>query len=266
MKRNKPYTTNEYITIVQKIHNNYYTYEKTNYLKSKAKITVTCPIHGDFEQIAADHKNGSGCPKCKAINQAKRQYSSSKTFIEKADLVHSGKYTYSECKYVNSKQKVTITCSIHGNFDQTPKDHLQGKGCPICGRTKTLNLYKDSDWETAGEKSPLFQGFQLYIVECWNHNEHFIKVGKTYTNIYKRLRKNTLPYEFKILNQYYGSAKFISELERNIHTTIKEFSYIPKISFGGRYECFSSHIKELIITTSKDLYHAQPTGDNKSNV
>ena len=90
--------------------------------------------------------------------------------------------------------------------------------------------------------------------------------GVTNTNIYKRLRKNTLPYEFKILNQYYGSAKFISELERNIHTTIKEFSYIPKISFGGRYECFSSHIKELIITTSKDLYHAQPTGDNKSNV
>lgn len=31
------------------------------------KITVTCPKHGDFTQLAYDHLNGHGCPKCGLI-------------------------------------------------------------------------------------------------------------------------------------------------------------------------------------------------------
>lgn len=40
-------------------------YSKVNYTNSKGKITIICPKHGDFEQIAGNHVRGNGCPKCK---------------------------------------------------------------------------------------------------------------------------------------------------------------------------------------------------------
>lgn len=45
-------------------HNNYYAYNEETYIKSELKMTITCPIHGDFRQVASAHKNGRGCRKC----------------------------------------------------------------------------------------------------------------------------------------------------------------------------------------------------------
>ena len=47
-----------------KIHNYKYDYSKSVYTKSKEKITITCPEHGDFIQSAASHITGSGCTSC----------------------------------------------------------------------------------------------------------------------------------------------------------------------------------------------------------
>lgn len=54
-------------------------------------------------------------------------------FIDKARGVHGGKYDYSKVVYVKSKLKVPIICMIHGDFAQTPCNHLKGAGCPCCG-------------------------------------------------------------------------------------------------------------------------------------
>ena len=29
------------------------------------KVIITCPIHGDFEQLSYNHLQGKGCPKCR---------------------------------------------------------------------------------------------------------------------------------------------------------------------------------------------------------
>lgn len=54
-------------------------------------------------------------------------------FIKKAKEVHGDKYDYSKVEYVNAKLKVCIICPIHGEFWQTPSNHLDGKGCIKCG-------------------------------------------------------------------------------------------------------------------------------------
>lgn len=55
-------------------------------------------------------------------------------FIEKASKIHEGKYDYSHSIYLNAKQKLTILCLTHGEFSQTPSNHLHNKqGCPKCG-------------------------------------------------------------------------------------------------------------------------------------
>mgnify|MGYP000283005912 CR=1 FL=1 len=48
-------------------------------------------------------------------------------------------YDYSKVVYVNTKTKVTIVCSAHGEFLQSPRNHKdRGDGCPKCaGKNKT---------------------------------------------------------------------------------------------------------------------------------
>lgn len=59
-------------------------------------------------------------------------------FASKAMLVHQSRFDYSKVAYTNNKTKVCITCPVHGEFWQTPTNHLQGKGCPSCGRLSTI--------------------------------------------------------------------------------------------------------------------------------
>ena len=53
-------------------------------------------------------------------------------FIVKARKTHSDKYDYSKVKYTNNKVKVCIICPEHGEFWQTPHNHLVGQNCPKC--------------------------------------------------------------------------------------------------------------------------------------
>ena len=55
----------EYIDRCNSVHNNKYDYYKTIYTGTDNKVIITCPVHGDFTQIASNHARGNGCPKCK---------------------------------------------------------------------------------------------------------------------------------------------------------------------------------------------------------
>ena len=57
-------------------------------------------------------------------------------FIEKANLVHNFKYDYTKVIYKDYATKVCIVCPEHGEFWQTPGNHLKGVGCPECGKIK----------------------------------------------------------------------------------------------------------------------------------
>jgi hypothetical protein len=77
-------------------------------------------------------------------------YSTSQ-FIEKSNVIHNNCYQYYLTDYRGIFQKIIITCKIHGNFKQTPNDHLDGNGCPKCGvlmgakkRTKTTEWFVNS--------------------------------------------------------------------------------------------------------------------------
>ena len=110
------------------------------------KITVTCPIHGDFEVTVTNHLRGRGCPKCfshENVNESliKRTDRESKIltterFVEKSKLKHNNFYDYSKTNIKHSKEPTIINCPIHGDFVIRPINHLNGQGCPECGELK----------------------------------------------------------------------------------------------------------------------------------
>lgn len=57
-------TTEEFIKKARDVHGEKYDYSKTEYALSRENVTITCPEHGDFNQIARNHLMGAGCPKC----------------------------------------------------------------------------------------------------------------------------------------------------------------------------------------------------------
>lgn len=112
------------------IHNNKYDYSKSNYISNKIKITIICPIHGEFKQTPNKHAEGCGCKKC-VNNKFNTEW-----FIETARKMHGDLYDYSKVKYKSVKEKVIIICKIHGEFEQKPNHHFSGCGCSKCSKYK----------------------------------------------------------------------------------------------------------------------------------
>lgn len=125
----KKLTTGEWVEKAQTIHGNKFNYSKVDYQGNNKKITIICPIHGEFQQVAADHlKSKYGCPKC--VIEAKSF--TTEQFIEKSKKVHGNKYDYSLVNYKGINNKVKIICPIHGTYEQEASVHLKGIGCPKC--------------------------------------------------------------------------------------------------------------------------------------
>jgi hypothetical protein len=143
------------ITFIQKakmVHGDKYDYSNTVYIKSDELVTIICSVHGIFEQIANTHLQGGGCPRCSNQLRANKKKSDINTFIEKAIRIHGDKYDYTETIYTESRNQLNIICKIHGLFEQTGNNHLQGKGCQKCAKLVTIEKLKSNN-ETFIEKA-----------------------------------------------------------------------------------------------------------------
>ena len=125
-------TNEEFILKARQIHGWKYDYSKVRYINNSTKICIICPQHGEFWQTPGSHLSGCGCPKCANNKKSVSQKSNTEQFIEKAKKVHGDKYDYSKVEYSKSSVKVCIICPEHGEFWQTPNNHLKGGGCQKC--------------------------------------------------------------------------------------------------------------------------------------
>lgn len=128
------HTTEKFIEKAKEIHGDKYDYSKVKYNGNKVKVCIICPIHGEFLQTPNSHLNGNGCSKC-----AKCYHYTTEDFIDKAKQIHNNKYDYSKSIYNGIFKKICIVCPEHGEFWQTPKNHLKGSGCPKCAKSHLEN-------------------------------------------------------------------------------------------------------------------------------
>jgi len=152
--------TENFIKKAQAIHGNIYSYENVFYEHAHFPVKILCKIHGLFEQKPKVHLLEAGCPEC---NKDKRQSQAlatrsirQKEFLRKAKEIHGDLYDYSKVDYINSTSdipppegrgftdlvgKILIICKKHGNFLQTPGNHVyNGRGCPDCGVEKAIKV------------------------------------------------------------------------------------------------------------------------------
>lgn len=129
--RNDAYTNSEFIKKCEKNYPGLFDYDSTEYVNQKTKVIVRCK-HGNHDWIVDPKTLIKGASKCGICSGKLKR--TTEQFIELAISKFANMYTYDNVNYKNSEVYVKITCNIHGDFEQTPKAHLSGRGCPKCGK------------------------------------------------------------------------------------------------------------------------------------
>ncbi|AUR86649.1 hypothetical protein NVP1088O_01, partial [Vibrio phage 1.088.O._10N.261.46.A1] len=213
---NRTLTTSEFTIKARQAHGDAYDYNKTEYKDSSHKVTITCLLHGDFDQVAVTHTSGHGCPKCGDESSATYRTFTTEEFINKSHKIHGNKYGYAKTRYENGRSKVIITCETHGDFIKTASDHLSGQGCGKCVKRNQDKSY-------------------IYLM----YGDGKCKVGVSAV-IPRRLRelKECTPFEFEMLGVWHAGDKTLSlTVERFIHDHFKDKN-AKLTNFGGATEWF----------------------------
>lgn len=118
-------TTESFIAEAKEIYGDSYDYSKVDYKNRDHRVTIVCPIHGDFQVYAREHLDGKGCPKCEKGEK----------FIAKLKEKFGDKFGLEQFVYNSSTSPVTLICSEHGAFSRTPTQIMNSSwGCPECAK------------------------------------------------------------------------------------------------------------------------------------
>jgi thiol-disulfide isomerase/thioredoxin len=121
------------------VHGNKYDYSNVKYKGSHEKVKIKCLKHDSFfYQSPTSHLSGNGCSLCAKEVIADKLKKTNDDFIKAAISVHGEKYDYSTSYYNGCYGEISIRCKKHDFiFQQSPANHLSGRGCPRCaGNTR----------------------------------------------------------------------------------------------------------------------------------
>lgn len=241
-------TKERFVERSKEIFGDSYDYTEVIYSNNHTPVTITCKEHGIFNVSPKRHISLSqGCPVCGPTNHKKamreKRGLGTNTFIERAKIIHDNKYDYSKTEYVSGTVKVTITCPIHGDFQQKPENHMNNKaGCLKCyhdsRRGKGGGGYTLGYFEANPDKieAPAY----LYVTRMTHLNDDFIKVGITTKEgvkgrFYYKANHGT---KFDPILELKGTLKDLLDKEQALIERLQPYRYFPNRKFAGYTECF----------------------------
>jgi very-short-patch-repair endonuclease len=241
--------TEIFIIRASKVHQNKYVYSEVDYVNNQTKVKIICPLHGEFFQIPKNHLNNHGCPKCALEFKSKNSRFSLEKVVRKFKKIHGNLYGYSLVDYINNHTKVKIICKKHGMFEQQPKHHNSGSGCPKCsGNLKLTN----SEFI---KKSKKFHG------DKYDYSE--VKYTNSHVKVKIICRKHGI-FEQQPTHHINGSGCPIcrsSKSEQIIENLLKEnkINYIRQYKFEGcknkRELPFDFYLKDYNVCIEYDGVH-----------
>lgn len=233
----KKLDTQEIIKRFVIVHKDKYNYSKVEYRGMDEKVTILCPIHGEFKQTPHNHLR-YGCAKCGISSQVSKRTFSTEQFISRAREVHGDKYDYSLVEYINAKTPVKIICLKHGLFEQVPDTHTHSYGCPKCvldiGNKKSVSTKQTRKYGMPLDVfksicSRLFSGkydYSLIDETSWSGLNTYVNIICPEHGIFKQLAKNhRCGMGCKKCNQSKGESKIKKYLDLTGIKYITEYKF-----------------------------------------
>lgn len=109
------FSTEDFIRRGKEHFGDKFDYSKTVYVNKRTKVIITCPVHGDFEQIAQEHLEGHGCNQCKFDLKKELQILPKETWLERIQQYPLINFK-DELQIKNYHGSVNLVCKIHGEF------------------------------------------------------------------------------------------------------------------------------------------------------
>ncbi len=185
-------TAKRFIEKANLIHNNFYDYSQVEYVNMRTKVKIICPVHGSFEQLPNNHLNSQGCPMCANKSRNNWHVKNLKQFIEKANLIHNNFYNYSQVEFTTLKSKVKIICPVHGIFEQSANNHLNGSGCPECKKEKLKKKHSKTTEEFVEKANLIHNNFYNYSLTNYINNKTKVKIICPIHGIFEQTPHNHL--------------------------------------------------------------------------
>jgi very-short-patch-repair endonuclease len=204
-------TNEEFINRCFNKHGNKYNYSLVKYKNIRSKIEIICEKHGSFYQVAKNHQNGQGCPKCYGdLNITKEEY------IEKYG---NSQYDYSLLNDdIKIKSKLVIINKINNiKYIQWAEHHRKGikptqmESISLVNKLKFIhnNLY-----EYIIEKETYYLTDKIKIINKLTNDEFYYSIDKHL--------KGIIPNKVTI-NQFLLKS-------RKLHNDKYDYSLISKIN------------------------------------
>lgn len=170
-------TTDDFVKKANNIHNYLYSYDKTDYKKSRENIIITCKIHGDFKQKPNDHLNGCGCKKCNSSGFSKISIKWLESIMkkEKIFIQHAMNDGEKEIKINNNKYKFDGYCKDNNTVFEFYGDFFHGNP-KIYNLENTNNLCKKTFGElykSTMEREEIIKKAGYNLITMWESD--FIK-------------------------------------------------------------------------------------------
>lgn len=249
-KKTKSTDKELFILEAKKVYGDKDDYTNTNVVSSRENIKIRCTKHDlVFEKNIQTYLVGWGCPECSAENYSRLRRKTNEQFIKESIEKHGERFDYSGTEYTTAKNNLFVRCKKHDFlFETLPDSHtsLISGGCKKCYSEYISEKYKGREGTCGYTKTRYIKQAngresKVYIIRCWNENEEFYKIGKTFLEIETRFKTNKLmPYLFEEVDYFKGEAGFIYDLEKALHRKYKEYKYKPSIFFPGYTECFKN--------------------------
>lgn len=152
-------------------------------------------------------------------------------------------YTFEECW--EAAQKCKTRTEFHRRF---PKQYR--KTCNARWADPIMN-HMENNWgknTRCFTKTNFIKSCQrnygygiLYLLRCYDDDGSFYKIGITSGLLSERYRYHQMPYDYEVLWELNGDPATIWKLEKHYLNKIKNYKYIPDVTFQGHTECFSCH-------------------------
>lgn len=103
---------------------------------------------------------------------------STQDFINAAKNVHGDRYLYVKTEYNGQKNKVIITCPIHGDFKQYPAKHTsRGDGCQECAKLQRWQTRGKLDYQSFVDRSmKIHENKYIYPIQIIDGNKSIVKI------------------------------------------------------------------------------------------
>jgi hypothetical protein len=227
------FDSNKFIVNAKIEHGDKYNYSLVDYIKAKLPIKIICPIHGEFEQIAEYHVNGSGCQICGQIYN--------KQEIEIKEIL-----TELSIKYIENSRKIIPPLELDIYI---PSHNL---AIEYNGLYWHSELFKNKKYHLNKTELCEKQGIQLIHIfeDEWLFKREIVKsrllniLGLTQNKIYGR---KTQIKEVSVKD----SRKFLNDnhIQGNINSSIKiglyyEDELVSLMTFGGLRKLMGSKSEE----------------------